>query len=102
MEWMDGMDGMDGWMNGWMDGWMDGILNRTVVLSYDCCVVHFCSTVIVVRDMFYHDDGNITVSIECIIPLHATISFCRINGLSFNDISLLSPALLPSLLPRPI
>ena len=23
--WMDGMDGMDGWMDGWMDRWTDGI-----------------------------------------------------------------------------
>ena len=60
-------DVMNEWMDVWMDECMDGILNRTVMLSYDCYVVHFCSTVIVVRGMFYHDDANITVSIESYI-----------------------------------
>ena len=45
-------DVMNEWMDVWMDECMDGILNRTVMLSYDCCVVHFCSTVIVVREIF--------------------------------------------------
>jgi hypothetical protein len=36
---------------------------------------------------YAHHAGNITVSIECIIPLHAIIFSCNIIGLSLIDIT---------------
>ena len=62
------------------------------------CMHYFCYICLFTPYYIYHHIGNITVSIECIIPLHAIIFSFNIIGLSFNDIidSVFKPFPLPT------